>query len=319
MRARPVDGRATDAERQSLPVEGGGDAYASDPSACRLCGVPNAPSAHYCVNCGAILKAAGAAAPRGPATAAAPAARSGAPDLPPLPMGLASGGPSSIAPAATPADGSAGRASKAADAPTVARGERLVAWVALGVLVIAAVFFLQRIVSMSLDRSARDATPATTTSSAATLLAAPEPIAPAEPADPAPVAVAEPPSTKSLPRTETLLAQEVSEAAAARSLVPARPAARMVAPPVAAAEPEPAIREVDPPPPPVAAPEPPPVVVAQAPVRSRWDRMRDEIDACRGNFFDRVTCEHGIRARYCEGWYGRAEECPSGRTADYGN
>ena len=47
--------------------------------------------------------------------------------------------------------------------------------------------------------------------------------------------------------------------------------------------------------------------------------MRDEIAACRGNFFERVACEHGIRARYCEGWYGRAEECPSGRTADYGN
>lgn len=319
MQARPVDGRATDAERQSLPVEGGEDAYASDPSACRLCGVPNGPSAHFCVNCGAILKSAGAATSRGPATAAAPAARSGVPDLPPLPVGLASAGPSSIAPAAMPADGSAGRARKPAESPPVARGERLVAWIALGVLVIAAVFFLQRIVSMSFDRTARDATPATTTSSAATLLTAPELPDPAEPAETVPVAAAEPPPPKAPPRAEPLLAQEVSEAAAARSLAPVRPPVRTVAPPpVATAEPEPAVREVAPPPP-VAAPEPPPVVVAAVPARSRWERMRDEIDACRGNFFERVACEHGIRARYCEGWYGRADECPSGRTADYGN
>jgi len=304
-----------------MPVEGGGEAYASDLSACRLCGVPNAPSAHYCVNCGAILRAAGVAAPRGPATAAAPAARSGVPDLPPLPAGLASSGPSSFAPAASPADGSAGRGPKAADAPPVARGERLVAWIALGVLVVAAVFFLQRIVSMSFDRTAREATPATTTSSAATLLTAPEPSAPAEPSQAVSVAVAEPTPSKASPRVEPLLAQEVSEAAAARALAPARPAPRPAAPPSpTAAEPEPVVREIaPPPPPPVAAPEPPPVVAAATPARSRWDRMRDEIGACRGNFFDRVACEHGIRARYCEGWYGRAEECPSGRTADYGN
>jgi hypothetical protein len=238
-------------------------------------------------------------------------------DLPPLPAGLAAGGPSPLAQAALPADGTAGRAPNAAGA-TVARGERMVAWIALGVLVIAAVFFLQRIVSMSFDRTARDATPATTTSSAATLLAAPEPPAPVVSPEPAQVVVTDASPPKAAPRAEPLVAEEVSAAAAARALAPVRPAARSAAPPTVAAEPEPVVVDVVPPPP-VAAPEPPPVVAAAVPALSRWDRMRDEIAACRGNFFDRVACEHGVRARYCEGWYGRAEECPSGRTADYGN
>lgn len=55
--------------------------------------------------------------------------------------------------------------------------------------------------------------------------------------------------------------------------------------------------------------------------RSRWVRMDDEIAACAGreSFLDAVVCDQRARHRYCDDWWGRADACPSGRTADYGN
>src|SRR5436190_1438016 len=55
--------------------------------------------------------------------------------------------------------------------------------------------------------------------------------------------------------------------------------------------------------------------------RSRWERMDDEVAACAGraSFLDAVVCDQRARQRYCDEWWGRADACPSGRTADYGN
>ena len=53
---------------------------------------------------------------------------------------------------------------------------------------------------------------------------------------------------------------------------------------------------------------------------SRWGRMREEIALCAPDgFFAKLICELDVRTRYCSGWWGSADECPSGRTADYGN
>jgi len=55
--------------------------------------------------------------------------------------------------------------------------------------------------------------------------------------------------------------------------------------------------------------------------RSRWERMDDEVAACAGreSFLDAVVCDQRARQRYCDDWWGHADACPSGRTADYGN
>ena len=53
---------------------------------------------------------------------------------------------------------------------------------------------------------------------------------------------------------------------------------------------------------------------------SRWELMREEIALCGADgFLSRMVCELEVRTRYCSGWWGSAAECPSGRTADYGN
>ena len=76
----------------------------------------------------------------------------------------------------------------------------------------------------------------------------------------------------------------------------------------------------------VAEPEPTPIVVASMDPRdladnARWRHMRDEVAACAGQAYlvDAVLCDQRVRLRYCDEWWGRASECPSGRQADYGN
>ena len=65
------------------------------------------------------------------------------------------------------------------------------------------------------------------------------------------------------------------------------------------------------------------LIVATAPTRddarTHWDEMHDEIAACSTrDFLDGVMCQQRVRIRYCEGWWGRASDCPS-RRDDYGN
>ncbi|HEX6137197.1 MAG TPA: zinc ribbon domain-containing protein [Casimicrobiaceae bacterium] len=97
--------------------------------------------------------------------------------------------------------------------------------------------------------------------------------------------------------------------------LPARPAAarqprrpppeRAAAPAAAAAAPErtpaPAPRT------PVAA-----APAAVAPVSDRWTRMNDEMSRCtREDFIARVICSQRVRFRYCDGYWGKVEQCPA--------
>jgi hypothetical protein len=63
-----------------------------------------------------------------------------------------------------------------------------------------------------------------------------------------------------------------------------------------------------------------PAMVAQgsAPSKApdRWKEMRDAMARCAGdNFFKRVACEQGVGQQYCEGYWGKVPQCPSGPPA----
>jgi hypothetical protein len=68
------------------------------------------------------------------------------------------------------------------------------------------------------------------------------------------------------------------------------------------------------------APTEPPAVVAQGSTPSkapdRWREMREAMARCAGdNFFKRVACEQGVGQQYCEGFWGKVPQCPSGPAA----
>ena len=45
----------------------------------------------------------------------------------------------------------------------------------------------------------------------------------------------------------------------------------------------------------------------------RWKQMREAMARCAGdNFFKRVACEQGVGQQYCEGYWGKVPQCPSG-------
>jgi hypothetical protein len=60
------------------------------------------------------------------------------------------------------------------------------------------------------------------------------------------------------------------------------------------------------------------VVAATAPGRApaqpdRWQQMREAMARCAGdNFFKRVACEQGVGQQFCEGFWGKVPQCPSG-------
>jgi predicted component of type VI protein secretion system len=176
------------------------------------------------------------------------------------------------------------------------RGERLVALSALAVLAIAAVFFVERIGGL------RSAPPPL----APALELASPPMNDASPVPPVPAAV---------PLAPTSEATRPAKAARLASRPPFTPVATTRKPERVAqatrALPEPATA---------------PIVVASIDPRdiadnTRWQHMRDEVAACagQGHLFDAVLCDQRVRLRYCDDWWGRASECPSGRQADYGN
>jgi hypothetical protein len=62
-----------------------------------------------------------------------------------------------------------------------------------------------------------------------------------------------------------------------------------------------------------------PVVTAQGRAPSptaqpdRWQQMREAMARCAGdNFFKRVACEQGVGQQFCEGFWGKVPQCPSG-------
>jgi hypothetical protein len=45
----------------------------------------------------------------------------------------------------------------------------------------------------------------------------------------------------------------------------------------------------------------------------RWQQMREAMARCAGdNFFKRVACEQGVGQQFCEGFWGKVPQCPSG-------
>jgi hypothetical protein len=51
----------------------------------------------------------------------------------------------------------------------------------------------------------------------------------------------------------------------------------------------------------------------------RWQQMREAMARCAGdNFFKRVACEQGVGQQYCEGFWGKVPQCPSGPPKDRG-
>ena len=76
--------------------------------------------------------------------------------------------------------------------------------------------------------------------------------------------------------------------------------------------------------PPVAEPAPSraPAVASAAkasPVVDRWTRMTDELARCtREDFITRVICDQRVRLRYCDGYWGKATQCPGAPAIDRG-
>jgi len=235
--------------------------------------------------------------------AIAPRARAAEPlSPPPLPDATPATAGSHVSPSALASapSGAAGAAPSYASTPAAARGERLVAWSALGVLAIAAVFVVHR-----LDELTK--WPA----NAPAVVAFREPAAARRPAPDRPVAY---------PRI--IASDGVPGLAPARDAIAAARHATKPAPkPRTYASRKPAPRIV-----PAAAPdtaEPEPVLVAMsqpiADPRTHWDEMHDAIAACStGDFLEGVICEQRVRIRYCVGWWGQAVDCPS-RRDEYGN
>ena len=54
-------------------------------------------------------------------------------------------------------------------------------------------------------------------------------------------------------------------------------------------------------------------------VASQDDRLQaldDALAQCGGNFIERIVCGPRARFRYCDGYWGRVPQCPSGAVAD---
>ena len=58
---------------------------------------------------------------------------------------------------------------------------------------------------------------------------------------------------------------------------------------------------------------------AQSAPPDRWRQMKDAMSKCSGEtFFKRVACEQAVGLQYCEGYWGRVPQCPSGPPKDHG-
>lgn len=303
-----MNGFGTDAGRPSLTKVGDAEVRARRTEACATCGAYFAPGEGTCPNCGSARGGSRSARRRpgiGHAASPLPARnprgpeeRGVAPAPPPAPAGAIDSSlpvPAGAASASSPAPGgvpSPGDPREPARGPPW--GERFVAWSALAVLAIAAVFFVQRIGELPAGHGRDEA------SVAAGPAAPPAPLARATPAAAG--------GADTATATDNL-APEPDRAIASRRAHRAPPVpVSSVRKPARVAEPRPA-------PPAPAADERAPI-----PQPSRWERMREEIALCGPDgFLARMVCELEVRTRYCSGFWGSAAECPSGRTADYGN
>jgi hypothetical protein len=102
--------------------------------------------------------------------------------------------------------------------------------------------------------------------------------------------------------------------------LPARPAPKPARrPPAEKARVEPPAHAQAPGAPEAAAPAVAAAPRAAAPVVDRWTRMSDELSRCtREDFIMRVICDQRVRLRYCNGYWGKAAQCPANPTPDRG-
>ncbi len=320
----PVDGFGSDAGRQSLTAVGGGGVRARRGDACRTCGAYFAAGDRRCPSCGmprqtvrgAHGRDAGATGPVPSVRVQENLRRTGA--LPPSSRAaVASGdagrpdaGDATSPGASDPPSGASGALERERELvrpeTNGSRGERLVAWSALGVLAVAAVFFVQRIGEV------RDEPPSHAAAPSAAI--APDRSVPGvvqAPVDAGRFAPNGAGSTAASPDPGATAGSKVASHRARRPPPVAISAVRKPSRGTGIRTPSPAI-------PAAALAEEPGTEAALAP--TRWGRMNEEIALCAPDgFFAKLICELDLRTRYCSGWWGSADECPSGRTADYGN
>ena len=320
----PVDGLGSDAGRQSLTEVGVGGVRARRGDACRTCGAYFAAGDGRCPNCGMSRQALrGARGRDGGTTAPSTSARfrenlrpTGA-TPPPLRATAASGDagrPGARAESSprtsdppSPAPGALERGPEPVHRETNdPRGERFVAWSALGVLAVAAVFFVQRIGEVRDDPATHAAAPSAANAPDRVLAGgaqAPADARPLVPSSAGPTAASADPDATAGSKVSPHRQRRPSPVAISAVRKPSRsPETRTPSPAVPSA----------------AMADEPRADAAEEP--SRWGRMREEIALCAPDgFFAKLICELDVRTRYCSGWWGSADECPSGRTADYGN
>lgn len=322
----PVDGLGSDAGRQSLTEVGVGGVRARRGDACRTCGAYFAAGDGRCPSCGmprqalrgahgrdvdAIapwpsvrlrenLRPTGASPPSSRAAAASAVGDAGRPDAVAAPAPRASDPPSA-------GSGALQREPELVrPAPNVSRGERLVAWSALGVLAVAVAFFVQRIGEVRDDPSTYARAPSAAIAPDRSVGAAAQ-----VPADARGLAATGAGLTDASPDPDATGGSKVASHRPRRPSPVAISAVRKPSRGTETRTPSPAV-------PSAALAEEPGADAAVEP--SRWGRMREEIALCAPDgFFAKLICELDVRTRYCSGWWGSADECPSGRTADYGN
>ncbi|GMU70739.1 MAG: hypothetical protein AMXMBFR42_02060 [Burkholderiales bacterium] len=279
-------GFGSDAGRQSLTEVGAVLPHAAPRSTCRLCGVGQPSGTRFCPNCGAIQRV---SAWPDDAVARDPAASR------PTPAQRLTRDPTPLT-----------AAPRRTETSSEERGERLVAWSALGVLAVAAFLAVERVGDLRFpqDQAARGASDTTRTTA--------QPPAPtmaaAAPESPLPNATAAGPQARSASTQGTLSAARVAAKPHARP----KPRTSRNSPPREVPRPAVAATEA----PPRAAEVAEPAVVAvlshETAPRSRWDAMHDEIATCStSDFLDGAICRQKVRIRYCPGWWGQTEDCPT--------
>lgn len=265
---------------------------------CTICAFDNPADSRFCKKCGAALVSPGP----GPASLSASS-------IPPTPESPASG-TAAIA-AATAAVGSS--------PPDGATVRRLPLWpfLALALAVVLAGYAAYRLLGYDKPSAPVEASTAT-----------PAVEAPAAPADGSTAGTATVP-----PGATGATATGAPEGAASASpeVTGAAPEPEPAAAPAAKAKPHPRpAPKPAPKPAPVAEPKAPtpaaaPVArpaAAPAPKKDRWAQMLDAIASQCGKetFLDKVICEQKVRIQYCDGYWGKVQQCPMGmRDPDKGS
>ena len=271
---------------------------------CAICGFDNTADTRFCKKCGAALTTA----------AAAPAA-----PPPPAPQPAAAARPAPAAPPPPPAPMAKGTAS---DAPRGSRTPIIPLVIIFAILGITTFGVYQSISLLTAGLGASMAEAPKMGDMMKDMMK--EATQPPEPGT-GPGGQAMPPGGTA--PTEPAKAEEPPKEPEKAPEPPPMPMAQPAPPPAApppapkaapAPAPAPKAAPAPPPAPPKAAPPtksaqaviPAPAQVAAPPV-DRWAQMSDDMARCsREDVFRKLGCELRVRARYCEGYWGKVPQCP---------